>query len=376
MPDYRRMLERAAAPITESPGAFEALVARRARRRRIQRLAAGAVGTAIGVVGIALLVYTFGVGGASRTPPETSRSSAIPAPRPVRLSITGVLKLPSTPFGLSLDQGSLWIASYGRVLRVDPNRMVETQTIPVPHLEDQDSIAGGTDVWVTVGALHEVVRIDPATGAVIGSVPIDGYPVQVVTAGKDVWVVSATSGKGLLFHVDATNGSIISQTRLMASPNLGIVAVPKGVWVSQPGGLLHVSADGSSSTLSGVGFGPLSWPLAYGAGSLWASDGRDVFRIDPASGDVLAQIGVGAVRLAFADGKVWVLTDTGSKSRTVYIPDPKHPSTVLNIDPSTNRIGGKAVPVGFTPMWITAGDQSAWVAEFNTGRLKRVGPRP
>jgi WD40-like Beta Propeller Repeat len=303
--------------------------------------------------------------------PTLSPSESVSPSAPVRLSVTGTLKLPSTPFGVTLDQGSLWIASYGRVLRVDPQRMLVTQTIRVPHL-DEGSIASGTDVWVTVGSLHQVVRLDPATGLVTGRVHLDGYPGQVAAWGHDVWVVSATSGNGLLFHIDGSTGRVTSRTRLTASPNLGIVAAPGSVWISQPGGLLRVSADGSASTLSGVGFGPFTWPLAYGAGSLWASDGSDVFRIDPANGNVLAQIRVGAIRFAFADGKLWALTDTGSKSRTIYIPNPKHPSTVLYIDPNTNRIAGLKVAVGLVPMWMTAGEGSAWVVEFDTGRIERV----
>jgi hypothetical protein len=80
-----------------------------------------------------------------------------------------------------------------------------------------------------------------------------------------------------------------------------------------------------------------------------------------------------AWRLAYADGRLWALTPTGSLSHAIDLPDPDHPSTVLSIDPRSNRIDGW-VSVGFAPSWLAAGSGSAWVASFDPARLQRIAP--
>ena len=78
------------------------------------------------------------------------------------------------------------------------------------------------------------------------------------------------------------------------------------------------------------------------------------------------------IGLAFADSSLWVLTDTGSTSETIYLPDPKHPSTVLRIDAVTNRVDAGPLAVGTKPAWIAASGADAWVANFNETRLLKI----
>ena len=91
------------------------------------------------------------------------------------LPVTASLHLPLTGFAAVADGGQVWIASYGRVFRVDPTTMMVTVTIPVRRLDDQDSIAAASGtLWVPVGSRGVVVAIDEATDKVIRILKIPG----------------------------------------------------------------------------------------------------------------------------------------------------------------------------------------------------------
>src|SRR5919197_6083462 len=118
--------------------------------------------------------------------------------------------------------------------------------------------------------------------------------------------------------------------------------------------------------------------VRFGAGSLWSvSSEGELTRIDPASGRVLATIGLGIVKpggLAFGEGSVWV-TDA-------YSP------TLLRVDPAVNEVVDRfslpteglvtdltgEVAVGAGSVWVGHGqfNPGAWVERLDpaTGRVQ------
>jgi DNA-binding beta-propeller fold protein YncE len=183
-------------------------------------------------------------------------------------------------------------------------------------------------------------------------------------------VVSATNGPGILVRIDPITRAVTLRVPLSSSPKLGLAVGEGSVWVDDGGNLLRVTSDGTRTTLPGAG----GDPLAIGEGSVWEGNSSGVIRLDAASGDVLAQIptALPPIGLAFADGSLWVLTDTGSTSETIYLPDPKRPSTVLRIDSVTNRVDAGPLAVGTSPAWIASSGADAWVANFNETRLQEI----
>ncbi len=305
-------------------------------------------------------------------PPK--KEAIAPSPTaPVRpLAITGSLKLPFGDFGIVAAANSVWVASYGHVLRVDPTSMTVTASIRVPELDDQDGIAIGADVWVTDGSHHEVVAIDPITARIVRRVRVPHIPVQVVADGQNVWVISATNGAGRIYGIDGTTGVVTSRRQLSTSPRLPFTAGGGSAWVSEGGGLRRVGSDGSTATVDFSGGGVSA--LTFGDGSVWALlTGGGILRIDPSNDRVIASFpSPSGIGLAEAAGRVWILTDTGSRSKTVYIPDPRHPSLVVSFDADSGQLVGRAVKVGFAPAWIAADGGEAWVAKFDPERLLRV----
>jgi DNA-binding SARP family transcriptional activator/ABC-type oligopeptide transport system substrate-binding subunit/streptogramin lyase len=118
--------------------------------------------------------------------------------------------------------------------------------------------------------------------------------------------------------------------------------------------------------------------VRFGAGSLWSvSLEGELTRIDPASGKVLATIGLGIVKpggLAFGEGSVWV---TDAYSPTLLRIDPALDEVVDRFSLPTNGLvtdltGG--VAVGASSVWVGHGafNPGAWVERIDpkTGRVQ------
>jgi DNA-binding beta-propeller fold protein YncE len=50
------------------------------------------------------------------------------------------------------------------------------------------------------------------------------------------------------------------------------------------------------------------------------------------------------------------------------------PGTLVRIDPASNRVVGKAVPAGTSPIYVAASPSGLWVADFDTGDLLHLAP--
>jgi len=85
-------------------------------------------------------------------------------------------------------------------------------------------------------------------------------------------------------------------------------------------------------------------------------------RIDPGSGEVLAEIGVGAGAgpVAAGAGAVWVVNALDG--------------TLSRVDPARNAVAS-TVPIGDAPAGVAAGASGVWVADEGTGELVSVDPR-
>lgn len=362
MPEQiKDLLERAVGWFEPTETDLVRVAGRAARRLRRHRIGAGIIAFAVFAGAGAFLVSSFRHG-----EPAPATQTLPPAP-PATLRTTS-LSVPSV-FGVATTSEDVWLASGGHVLRIDQMQDKLIASIPIDGLDDQDSISASSAVWVTVASLHEVVEIDPSSNSISATVPVPGYPVQIAADQSGVWVISATGGQALLMRIDLTSRAVALRIPLSGTPTLGLAVGEGSVWVDDGGDLLRVTPDGTRTRLPGAG----GSPIAIGAGSVWEGESSGVLRLDAASGDVLARIPtVAPIGLAFADGSLWVLTDTGSTSETFYLPDPKHPSTVLRIDPATDLVDAGPVGVGTKPAWIAAATGTAWVANFNETRLLKI----
>jgi YVTN family beta-propeller protein len=200
------------------------------------------------------------------------------------------------------------------------------------------------------------------------------------------WLIGAAAAAVL-----AAAGSI---TAVVAanSPRSSLRALPaNGV------GAMH--ADGSLHDAVRVGLSPAG--LAYGAGSLWATNTTDgtVSRIDPATHAVVDTIAVGAAPAAVTvtgdavwvansgDGTVsWINASSNTVVDTVRVGT--LPSTIASgpgglwvansgddtvqrIDPGTGETG-PAIPVGAGPDGIAVDQHAVWVANGRDGTVSKL----
>lgn len=131
------------------------------------------------------------------------------------------------------------MAANNSVLEVDPIRNQVTRRIDIGSADDIAAGAGG--VWVIDTLGGQLIKIDPASGKVSGSVDVPGGPDAVAVGGGAVWVLDRDVGTVL--EIDAVTLA--------------------------EGDTIRVGSDETD--------------LTFGAGAVWLADGTadSLTRIDP-----------------------------------------------------------------------------------------------
>lgn len=234
---------------------------------------------------------------------------------------------------------------------------------------------------------HEIGGTDPLPARI----PVRRRLGQVAApaAAALVAVVVSVAAIGLLGHKPRPSSSAARLTLPVWPVAFGSVRVAPGTEVLLAhGGSLWVAGAHLLERLSPVNgavraqirlpIESLAAGLAFGAGSGWVASGGantgsapSLVRIDPSTGRILAAIdvngnGTGRLRvlsggISFAAGRVWLSRDSTGPH-----------GDVVSVNPATNRVDGRPVPVGTGPDTVLAAFGSLWVD--NTGLT--VGRNP
>lgn len=320
----------------------------------------------VGVAGRFVLLDRDRAGSTSSAEPPEKGASRLSAP-----AASATIQLPRGVTDILAADGSVWAASSTGVQRIDPATNSVVARIPLPHVGDQGHLAWADgSMWATQES-GLLTRIDPLTNRAIASIVLGGAPASLAAGRKVLWVgVYDGSGPVRLLTVDPTTNSITTTWRL--APDMSRLSFVDGtLWVGSASGEPRVaSIDPASGRTIAVREHEL--PETSADGALWAT-ANGAARIDPSNGTTVATVDAGNVdQVAAGMGAVWVLTRTGSRSNSIYLPDPKKPATVAAIDPATNRIVGTPVPVGISPAHMTVGSGAVWVAQYDSGLVTRV----
>jgi class 3 adenylate cyclase/streptogramin lyase len=237
------------------------------------------------------------------------------------------------PHSLAVGEGSIWITNGGddSVVRVDPLSL-KAQTIEVPGRPNDIIVAQGT-TWVT-SSRGELTNIDPGTN-LTATMDISAQAPQPVGVGTDegglVYVTTFTplcntcTGFARLIAVNPATGS----TRSLRTPN-------------------HIS----TSALVVIG------------GRVWVTADGEVWRVDPATGDVLRVPVGGTLGDMVADPRSHSLWVTKVDSAGLV-------GSAVQIDTATGEIVG-GQPVGCCPGSIAIGDGYVWVTNPQEGTIQRI----
>jgi YVTN family beta-propeller protein len=280
-------------------------------------LAAAIALAATGLAAVALL---------NRTPPATATS----AQRVVQVDVaTGQLAKWSAPISdpasnLTVGDGAMWTVSYrDRVL----------------------------------------TRLNPKTGAVVGSYGLAAPPVGVTVADGLVWTVTAFGDSALLPFDPKTNqfGQPVLLGREVAPQ--AIAYGWNSIWVTDKNNNLVYRVDLSTEmVISRIAVGDGPEGVAVDSAGVWVANAVDatVSRIDPGSSRVVATVGLRGVPTAIAAGPsgVWVVSEAAN--------------LVVHIDPATNR--PLEIPIDGHPSSVALTHGAVWVADGLGGRVTRIDP--
>ena len=262
--------------------------------------------------------------------------------------------------------------------------------------------AGSTPITIAPPAL---VVVDPASNRVVASIPLGSRPVTVAGGAGAVWVGDARDGT--VTRVDPATRSV-SKTIGIGSPVVDLATGVGGVWAATGGFGDVIRIDPEIDAVARRS--PLGDPedpvvpavssVGAGDGRVWAGAFDGLVRLDPTSGEVIAEVDLGrtnALQMAVGDGAVWATTiasrakrvEAGSAEVTTEF---YAGSWVFPI-----ALGGDAVWVGGAngQVWkldpvtgsglltlrvvpdvsgVAFGEGSLWVTSFDRKELVRVNP--
>jgi hypothetical protein len=245
------------------------------------------------------------------------------------------------------------------------------------------SIAFGEGaVWVTSGQANGVVyRVDPAANRVTAAIGVPGGAFGIVVAAGAVWVTQflPEADPGIVARIDARSNRLLSPVEVPNMPG-AIRSGLDAIWVT------------SRFTVSRIdpGSGAVTQPLhrvgdvrAVGGGSLWgtyANSAADagVQRIDPVTGRVVASMRIpNGVLIAFGLGTLWVAQDASTITSGGNEPGRTKPGRLYRIDPTSNRLLGRPVPLpGIAPTALAVGEGAVLVGELDGKTLTRFNLVP
>jgi hypothetical protein len=385
MTSLKEDLTRRAAEFRPSGEAYERVLGRAAQRQLVRRILTGLTAFLIAVLAFAGVWSATKSSSVPVISASPSASQVIPREQlriGLRTQVDGWVALP--------DSFGVWVAGSG-LFYVDPKTGDVTETARgFPWDYDYVRLAeqGEGSIWVASGST--VWGIDAPTGttiqrfdlAVLGTID-DVFQTSDPAA---VWVTADGRQRNVLAEIDPNDGRVLYQHQVGQGAHQ----------MTEADGFLFVSSLSSSHDLLRVDPASgqvLSIPGVHpdsmvGIGhDLWVVEGDHVHCIDAAlpaadcpgveipraaalaaDGDCLPQ-GVGK----YAACRVWVLSETGSKSSSVYLPDPKQPATVTLLDGRTGEVLGGPLPLpDTTPATVAAFNGHAWVGFHDSGQLVRI----
>jgi tRNA A-37 threonylcarbamoyl transferase component Bud32/streptogramin lyase len=157
---------------------------------------------------------------------------------------------------------------------------------------------------------ESVVRLDPATGALVGATALAATPGAVAVGDGALWV--ARLDEQALIEIDPETGGVVKQVDLSDATRPGVLAAGKeAVWIGQPSSLTDL------------------WKYDTGSGSLT--------RVD-------LPVNVSPDTLALADGAVWVGCDA-----------------LVRVSPDRGQVE-RTFDFAVSPSFVAAGDKTFWAA--------------
>jgi DNA-binding beta-propeller fold protein YncE len=253
-----------------------------------------------------------------------------------------------------------------------PNPDDGVERLALPGAVSADALTvGAYAIWIVDRAGGQVLRFDPHTEEVVGTVPVTG-PVDVAWREGFVWVTSAAG----VVQIDEESGTVLGTVPLaelgMAAP--GAVAVGGGsVWVvgTAEGVVVRIDQEDRSVTATiDVGVGPTD--LAYSSG-VWVANSGDgtISRIDPSTDEVRTISG-----RKLAPGPIAADATTGTWTQGTGRPGSLCRLGKQRAHDVCTKVAAAPVALasGFALVWMAGDDGTAYAVSAVRPSSKRVFP--
>jgi hypothetical protein len=292
-------------------------------------VAGGILGPTTIAVGFGSVWVGLGSGEVVRVDPRTGRERARLEGGPTEFV-----------HGLGVGHGALWVLR-GRLTKLDPRSGTLRDVRGIGSATAFTIAVGKSAVWVADDGANAVTRIDPRRMRRAAVIRVPGRAFGLAARGRQVLVVSVPgsgpatgpSGRRHLHRIDPETDRL-SPPLVELDCDPGIAIGTTAVWTTDPcaGALVRRHPK----TLSPVGRVkvPTTYGITLGFGSVWLVTGDRLLRVNPETLRIAASIAVRGTSLAIGPDAVWVLS-LGNGVR----------GNLARIDPRTNRLVGRSIPI-------------------------------
>jgi glutamine cyclotransferase len=216
--------------------------------------------------------------------------------------------------GMGAAFRSVWTCARGDVLRINPDSGRIIARLKIHKQAAQGHLLGGFDrLWVLTGDGSHLAAVDPATNQVASDFELPARCTEVTLAADAVWLACPVDDKVL--EVDPTSGEVL------------------------------LDADVADAVV-----------VAVDGDEVWVGTATDTVRLDPDSGEVLAELGVPAAPegdVELSPDSIWVRNGDDFLVRF----DRRTGQAVEQITASVTS-GGDMMLVG-DQVWVSANDDKS-----------------
>ncbi len=290
----------------------------------LRRMAVVVTALMIALAGTLVLVQAFN-GAPIQPRPHPAPATQASVPSHIEPHLSGVVPVAGGADFLgssAVGDGSLWVETLpttgdgaGAIARIDPSSGHREAEIPLPSGLTTGLVFGYGSLWVEIDAngTAELQRIDPATNAIVATIPVGGgrggLRSAMVADPTGLWVWSTDeSGARVLLRVDPSDNTVAGSIPLGPAPHWGNFG------------------DGE---------------LVSAQGWLWALDWNgDLIKIDPRTRSVLDTFPIGGYGMAAGGGNLWIDVQPAGTRRGMLAT-----SYLEQVDADTGAVITKPFPV-------------------------------
>ncbi|HET7725869.1 MAG TPA: hypothetical protein VFK54_00960 [Candidatus Limnocylindrales bacterium] len=360
-------------PVTVHRGTCSSVGAVVARLASVRSSSSGAVSRTVAITAAQMKPIAAAGAGAGKLAIRVGSGSSIRcgafARQGVAPYVAARVTVGGLPQGVAVDGDNVYVSNWydNSVSRISASTNAVTATIPVVLTGNAGpqviAVAAGS-LWVATTEWDasnnplpgSLVRIDPATGAALATLPIGEDAASIAVSPGYVWVRGVG---GSILKIDVATNQVVATISTSGRP-YGLAYGEGAIWVSSPNeSKVHRIDPATNQVVASVTTQLPAAGLAAGGGAIWAmhpalpdTPTGLVSRIDPLANSVATTIAAGIEPYygTFAGGSLWVSLNG----------EP----TVLRISPATNAITARIAVSG--PSWeIASSATSVWVVQPN-----------